>query len=100
MRSRLPAFLTLPSSTEPTSSSEPIWETDFDPDLYWLTEVRAMTRSSRILERLLINSSVRPSAKYSSLGSGLMFARGSTARRARGPPREGTSGPLPGSVTR
>ena len=40
-----------------------------------------MTLSSPILDRVEISSSVIPSAKYSSLGSGLMLAMGNTAIR-------------------
>jgi len=46
---------------------------------YCITDVRETTLTSLILEIVAINSSVNPSAKYSSLGSGLMFEKGRTA---------------------
>ncbi len=59
-----------------------------------------MTRRSLIRERVLISSSVRPSAKYSSLGSGLMLARGRTARCSREAVGESGAGTSQGSWTR
>jgi hypothetical protein len=49
--------------------------------LYCITEVRAMTLSSRNRDSFEISSSVMPSEKYSSAGSALMLANGSTAMR-------------------
>jgi hypothetical protein len=53
-----------------------------------MTEVLEMTLSSPILDMVDINSSVIPSAKYLSLGSGLMFVNG----RTDAPRVEGLSG--------
>lgn len=46
-----------------------------------MIDVLEMTFSSRILESVEISSSVMPSAKNSSFGSGLIFANGKTAIR-------------------
>src|SRR6266568_8448291 len=45
-------------------------------------EVLDITFSRCIFERVEINSSVMPSAKYSSFGSGLMFTKGRIATRS------------------
>ena len=55
-------------------------------------EVREITLSPLIPDTVEMISSVKPSAKYSSLGSGLMFANGSTAIRPWPPsPAEGAA---------
>ena len=79
MRTFIPAFLTLPSSIVPTLSSGRISCMLLPPPLYFMTEVREITVSSGILEIAEMSSSVIPSAKYSSFGSGLMLANGRTA---------------------
>src|SRR2546422_599750 len=55
-------------------------------DLYRATDVRAITRKLAILDNVEMSSSVMPSAKYSSLLSGLILDKGSTAMR--GPPSD------------
>src|SRR4029077_14357670 len=50
-----------------------------DFPLYAKAEVREITRSSGICESHVVKSSVIPSTKYSSDGSLLIFAKGSTA---------------------
>jgi len=80
-RSFLPAFLTVPSRMVSTSSSRAIWLTLSLVPLYLTTEGLAITPRFAMLDRVVISSSVIPSAKYSSLLSGLRFSRGRTARR-------------------
>ena len=80
-RIRFPAFLKLPSRIEPTPSSLPISPTFFEVPLYPITEVLEITLRPLIPETVEITSSVIPSAKYSSLGSGLKLAKGRTAMR-------------------
>ncbi|OLD13151.1 MAG: hypothetical protein AUI50_03125 [Crenarchaeota archaeon 13_1_40CM_2_52_14] len=50
--------------------------------MYLITDVLEITFSFPIFERVEINSSVIPSAKYSSFGSGLMFMKGRIAIRS------------------
>src|SRR6516165_7905289 len=50
-----------------------------DFPLYAKAEVREITRSSGFCESHVVKSSVIPSTKYSSAGSLLIFAKGSTA---------------------
>src|SRR2546428_11321563 len=68
---------------------------------YCIMDVRETTLTSRIFEIVAISSSVIPSAKYSSFGSGLMFEKGRTATRRLSSPGEpfftsssGREGPL------
>ncbi len=83
MRTRSPALRTLPSSTVDTSSRAPIVARSSRPPRNWNDDVRATTRRPRIRASTLISSSARPSEKYSSPGSALRFANGSTAIEAR-----------------
>ena len=82
IRILLPDLRTLPSRMVPTPSSPQISEIGFLVALYRAIDVLAITPSPAILESLEISSSVIPSAKYSSAGSALMFAKGNTAIRA------------------
>src|SRR5208283_4744844 len=50
-------------------------------DLKRIADVREIVLNSPILDTAEMSSSLRPSAKYSSLGSGLMFVNGRTAIR-------------------
>src|SRR5205809_251982 len=79
IRNLPPAFLTLPSRIVPTLSSRPISPTLLLASLYFITDVLAITFRPRIDERVLMISSVRPSAKYSSCWSELMIASGRAA---------------------
>src|SRR5467141_2749432 len=79
MRSRLPDFLTLPSSTLLTCRARPISSTLTFLALNENEEVRAATFKFSIFASALSSSSARPSQKYSFSGSALMFANGSTA---------------------
>jgi hypothetical protein len=81
MRRRWPALRTLPSRMVPTCSSRPISATPLPVSLYCITEVRAITERSCNRDSFEISSSVIPSEKYSSSGSALMLANGSTATR-------------------
>src|SRR5207245_11396074 len=81
IRILLPDFLTLPSRTDPTSSSFPMSPTFLPVPLNVIAEVLEMTLSSLMFEMLEMSSSVKPSAKYSSLGSEDMLASGSTTIR-------------------
>ena len=74
-------FRTLPSKTVPTSSSRAISAMRTFSFLNLITEVLAITRRSCIRDTVVISSSVSPSAKYSSCGSGLRFMRGRMAIR-------------------
>jgi hypothetical protein len=47
--------------------------------LYCITDVREITRSDPIFARVVISSSVIPSAKYSCEGSPERFSSGNTA---------------------
>ncbi len=73
----------LPSATRTVSTlgSLPVSMTGLGIPLYHMMEVRAMTLKPAILDRVEMSSSVMPSEKYSSLGSGLIFVKGRTARR-------------------
>src|SRR5258705_12740196 len=79
MRSRLPDFLTLPSSTLLTCRARPISSTLAFLDLNENEDVRAATFKFSIFASALSSSSASPSQKYSFSGSVLMFANGSTA---------------------
>src|SRR5882672_12966248 len=79
MRSRLPDFLTLPSSTLLTCRARPISSTLAFLPLNENEEVRAATFKFSIFASALSSSSASPSQKYSFSGSVLMFANGSTA---------------------
>src|SRR5712671_1705855 len=79
MRSRLPDFLTLPSSTLLTCRAQPISSTLTFLPLNENEEVRAATFKFSIFASALSSSSASPSQKYSFSGSVLMFANGSTA---------------------
>src|SRR5438552_750329 len=79
IRSLAPAFLTLPSRIVPTLSSRPISPTLLFTCLYFMTDVLAITLSPGIEESVLMISSVRPSAKYSSCWSELRIVNGSAA---------------------
>ena len=76
IRTRFPEVLTLPSISDPTLSSWPIRRAEAFSPLNRIAEVLATTLSPRILDRTVISSSVIPSEKYSSAGSGLMLANG------------------------
>src|SRR5258706_15939309 len=81
MRVRLPLSRKLLSSTYCTESSRPIWSRRSSLCLYPLTDVRAITPNCSGLSRpkCEIVSSVRPSARYSLLGSPVRFSNGKTA---------------------
>src|SRR5260370_21633229 len=79
MRSRLPDFLTLPSSTLLTCRARPISSTLAFLALNENDEVRAATFKFSIFASALSSSWVRASQKYSFSGSVLMLANGSTA---------------------
>src|SRR6266404_5988336 len=79
MRSRLPDFLTLPSSTLLTCRARPILSTLAFLALNENEDVRAATFKFSIFASALSSSSASPSQKYSFSGSALMFANGSTA---------------------
>src|SRR5438132_3236958 len=79
MRTRLPDFLTLPSSTLLTCSARPISSTLTFLPLNENEDVRAATFKLSIFASALSSSSARPSQKYSFSGSALIFANGSTA---------------------
>src|SRR6267378_639144 len=79
MRSRLPDFLTLPSSTLLTCRARPISSTLTFLALNENEDVRAATFKFSIFASALSSSSASPSQKYSFSGSVLMFANGSTA---------------------
>src|SRR6266576_4830832 len=79
MRTRLPDFLTLPSSTLLTCSARPISFTLTFLPLNENEDVRAATFKLSIFASALSSSSARPSQKYSFSGSALIFAKGSTA---------------------
>jgi hypothetical protein len=63
IRTRSPERNTLPSTTASTFSSAAICANGLRTPLYVITEVREITRNALICPRLLINSSVIPSAK-------------------------------------
>ena len=65
--------------SEPTFSSSPIRPAVAFSPLNLIAEVLATTLRPLILERTAISSSVIPSEKYSSAGSGLMLAKGRMA---------------------
>src|ERR1700746_1038149 len=69
------------SSTYCTERSRPIWSRRSFLCLYPMTDVRAITPNCSGLRRpsCEIVSSVRPSARYSLLGSPVRFSNGSTA---------------------
>src|SRR5438552_8529925 len=74
-----------------TSSAAAISFKDFLDPLKGITEVREITLRERMGARLVISSSVIPSAKYSWVGSPERFASGRTASDpmwGRGPPPE------------
>src|SRR6266481_8538696 len=81
MRVRLPLSRRLFSSTYCTERSRPIWSRRSSLCLYPMTDVRAITpnRSGSSLASWEIVSSVRPSARYSLLGSPVRFSNGNTA---------------------
>src|SRR5262245_16416054 len=79
MRSRLPPFLTEPSSTYRTPSSRPTCLMSTALPLYVNEELRAIKNHQRMHDSPVMMSSTRPSAKYSCSGSPLMFWNGSTA---------------------
>ena len=74
-----PTFLTLPSRTVPAPSSLKTSLRGLGFFLYRITDVLEITSIPRMLDIVEMSSSVIPSAKYSSFGSGLMFTNGSTA---------------------
>src|SRR5258706_1870242 len=79
MRSRLPDFLTLPSSTLLTCRARPISSTLTFLPLNENEDVRAATFKFSIFASAFSSSSASPSQKYSFSGSVLIFANGSTA---------------------
>ena len=79
IRTRLPAFRTLPSRSVATFSFSPITARSSFLPLNWNEDARAATRSPRIFVSTLSSSSARPSAKYSSSSPRLRFTKGSTA---------------------
>src|SRR5689334_10095259 len=79
MRTRSPCLRTLPSIRLATPSFSPIAAGSLDFPLKKKDELRPITFSSGILARTAINSSERPSEKYSLLGSPLVLTSGSTA---------------------
>src|SRR3989442_890334 len=79
MRSRDPAFRTLPSSTVATLSWRPSIRTSCSLRLRANVVVRDATRSPSTRASAVISSSVIPSLKYSFSGSALRFTNGSTA---------------------
>ena len=79
IRSRDPAFRTLPSSTVRTPSFSPTARRSSCFPLNAKHDVRAATRRPPCCTRTLMISSVIPSAKYSSSATGLMLANGRTA---------------------
>ena len=79
IRTWLPTRRTEPSTTASTFNSRAIWGSGLRVPLYCMTEVREITRSALILDRLVISASVIPSAKYSCSGSPDRFSNGRTA---------------------
>src|SRR5258705_10219643 len=79
MRSRLPDFLTLPSSTLLTCRARPISSTLKFLALNENEDVREASFKFSIFASALSSSSASPSQKYSFSGSVLMFTNGSTA---------------------
>src|SRR5437667_2566641 len=79
MRSRLPDFLTLPSSTVLTCRARPISSTLTFLPLNENEDVRAATFKFSILASALSSSSARPSQKYSFSGSALILTNDNTA---------------------
>ncbi len=93
IRSRVPAFRTVPSSTAETLSIAPMVRTSSRRPLNANTEVRDATTRPSTLASALISSSVIPSLKYSFSGSALALTKGRTAiDRARGRRGRGRSG--------
>src|SRR5256886_1979826 len=84
MRSRDPAFRTLPSRTVATLSWRPSIRTSCSLRLRANVDVRDATRSPSTRASAVISSSVMPSLKYSFSGSALRFTNGSTAIDFRG----------------
>src|SRR5258705_13952024 len=91
MRSRLPDFLTLPSSTLLTCRARPISSTLKFLALNENEDVRAATFKFSIFASALSGSSASPSQKYSFSGSVLMFENGSTAMEGGTRSRPGVS---------
>ena len=79
MRTRSPAFRTLPSRTVLTPSASPISLTFVFFPLKENADVRAATFRLSIFVRAFNNSSANPSQKNSFSGSELMLTNGSTA---------------------
>src|SRR6266852_6255884 len=79
MRTRLPALLTLPSSTAPTCSCAPILSMGSFLPLKANDDVRAATCKPDTLDSAVIKSSVMPSLKYSFSLSELILTNGNTA---------------------
>ena len=79
MRTRSPAFNTVPSIIPSTWSSCAISRSGRWTPLYCIADVRDTTCNSPILTNVLISASVSPSAKYSCSGSRDRFSKGKTA---------------------
>src|SRR5258708_39725335 len=87
IRTLSPERATEPSTTASTLRARAISARGFRVFLYCIADVREITRSDLIFARLVVSSSVMPSAKYSWLGSPERFSNGSTAKeRMRLPP--------------
>ena len=78
-RTRLPSSSAEPSSTASTLSSRAISGTESSECLYFIADVREMTRSALMRDRSEMIASVMPSTKYSCVGSPATLRRGSTA---------------------
>src|SRR5215469_6128945 len=87
-RTLWPERRTLPSSTVPTFNLRAIVPMSVSFPLNEKADVRAATCSSLMRDRELRSSSVRPSEKYSWLGSPLMFRNGNTAMEWGGGAKE------------
>ena len=83
MRTRSPPRRTLPSTTRSTPSRAPISASSTARPLNAKDDVRAATRRPGRPVSVWMSSSVMPSLKYSSSGSPLVFANGSTAMPVR-----------------
>src|SRR5258708_4468176 len=86
IRTLSPERATEPSTTASTLRARAISARGFRVFLYCIADVREITRSDLIFARLVVSSSVMPSAKYSWLGSPERFSNGSTAKERMGLP--------------
>ena len=98
-RTRSPSSSAEPSSTASTLSSRAISGSESPVPLYFIAEVREITRSARMRARSEMIASVIPSAKYSCAGSCDTLRKGSTAM-ARIASLAGSTRAAPGAPSR